>query len=192
MKLTLILSAAFSLSTLLSDITDRLGIKGPLTFSNTKLELAWSDKPSENYYVQEYIPNGEQIGNFKQMLTVHLFTSATIPEAAVQQKAKWLVERKKTDAICNYQITESPDGKEFILDFLVGESKDGKMTIAEFNVYRYQRIEVEGKDALLVSAYSKRSYGDNITPFLTTLGADRNFYLNEMISFSLPSLKIIH
>jgi hypothetical protein len=192
MKLTLILSAALSLSTLLSDITDRLGIKGPLNFSKTKLELAWSDKPSENYYVQEYIPNGEQIKNFKQMLTIHLFTSATTPEAAVQQKVKWLVERKKTDAICNYQISESPDGKEFILDFLVGESKDGKMTIAEFNVYRYKRIQVGGKDALLVSAYSKRSYGDNITPFLTTLGADRNFYLNEMISFSLPSLKIVN
>ena len=191
MKLILILSAAFSLSTLLSDITDRLGIKGPLTFSNTKLELAWSDKPSENYYVQEYIPSGEQVGKFNQMLTVHVFTNTTTPEAAVQQKVKWLLERKKTDAICNYQITESPDGKEFILDFLVGESKEGKMTIVEFNVYRYKNIKIEGQNALLVSAYSKRGYGNSITPFLATLRADRNLYLNEMISFSLPSLKII-
>lgn len=191
MKLTLILSAVLSLSTILTDVTDRLGIRGPLTFGNSQLELAWSDKPNKNYYIQEYIPNGEQVESFNQMLTIYLLTKDVSAESELQQKVNWLIERKKSDAICNYQISKSPDGKEFILDFLVGESKDGKMTIVEFNVYRYKNIEIEGQNALLVSAYSKRGYGNSITPFLATLRADRNLYLNEMISFSLPSLKII-
>lgn len=192
MKLTLILSAVLSLSTILTDVTDRLGIRGPLTFGNSQLELAWSDKPNKNYYIQEYIPKGEQVESFNQMLTIYLLTKDVSAESELHQKVNWLIERKKSDAICNYQISKSPDGKEFILDFLVGKSKDGKMTIVEFNVYRYKNIEIEGQNALLVSAYSKRGYGNGITPFLSTLRADRNLYLNEMISFSLPSLKIIH
>jgi hypothetical protein len=192
MKLTLILSAVLSLSTILTDVTDRLGIRGPLTFGNSQLELAWSDKPNKNYYIKEYIPKGEQVESFNQMLTIYLLTKDVSAESELHQKVNWLIERKKSDAICNYQISKSPDGKEFILDFLVGKSKDGKMTIVEFNVYRYKNIEIEGQNALLVSAYSKRGYGNGITPFLSTLRADRNLYLNEMISFSLPSLKIIH
>jgi hypothetical protein len=192
MKLTVLLSAILSLSTILTDVTDRLGIKGPLTFGNSQLELAWSDKPNKNYYIQEYIPKGEQVESFNQMLTIYVVTKDISAESELQQKVNWLNERKKSDAICNYQISKSPDGKEFILDFLVGESKDGKMTIVEFNVYRYKNIKIEGQNALLASAYSKRSYGDGITPFLTNLRADRNLYLNEMISLSLPSLKILN
>lgn len=190
MKLTLILSAVLSLSMILTDVTDRLGIRGPLIFGNSQFELAWSDKPNKNYYIQEYVPKGEQVENFNQMLTIYLLTKDVSAESELQQKVNWLTERKKSDPICNYQISESPDGKEFILDFLVGESKNGKMTIVEFNVYRYKNIEIEGQNALLVSAYSKRSYGDGISPFLTTLRADRSLYLNEMIFLSLPSPKI--
>ena len=192
MKFALILSAVLSLSTILTDVTDRLGIRGPLIFGNSQYELAWSDKPNKNYYIQEYIPKGEQVETFNQMLTIYLLTKDVSAESELRQKVNWLNERKKSDAICNYQISESPDGKEFILDFLVGERKDGKMTIVEFNVYRYKNIEIEGQNALLVSAYSKRSYGDGISPFLTTLRADRKLYLNEMISFSLPPLKILN
>lgn len=190
MKLTLIIATVLSFFGSIDNPVDRLGIKGPISFRNTPLELVWTDKPNNNYYVQEYIPKDEQIEKFNQMLTIHLFTNQITPELAVRQKVSWLIDRKKTDTICNYQISESPDGKEFILDFLVGESRDGKMTIAEFNVYRYKQILIDGKSALLISAYSKRSYGDTISPFLTTLSTNRITYLNEMITFSLPSLKI--
>jgi hypothetical protein len=190
MKLTLIVATVLSFLISVEDAVDRLGLKGPLSFNNTSFELAWTDKPNNNYYVQEYIPNNEQIEKFNQMLTIHLFTSQVTPDIAVRQKVNWLIDRKKTDKICNYKISESPDGKEFILDFLIGESSEGKMTIAEFNVYRYKQILIDGKSALLVSAYSRRSYGDTITSFLTTLNTNRATYLNEMITFSLPSLKV--
>jgi hypothetical protein len=134
MKLALIIATTLSFLVSITDTADRIGVKGPLTFNNTPFELIWTDKPNSDYYVQEYIPNGEQIEKFNQMLTIHVFTNQASPEIALRQKVSWLMERKKTDAICNYKISESSDGKEFILDFLVGESKEGKMTIAEFNL----------------------------------------------------------
>ena len=181
----------FSFTTISDNPVDRLGVKGPLEFNKINFKLAWTDKPNDIYYIQEYLPDGEKLESFSQMLTIHLFDTDIKTKDAVGQKVKELTERKKTDAVCNYQVTESPDGKEFIVDFLLGESKDDKMTIVEFNVYRYKQIEIsKKKKAIIVYAYSKRSYGDNITNFFKTLKADRTNYLNQMISADIPTVII--
>ena len=193
MKLSLIFISAICLSfTRIMDAPiDRLGVEGPLEFNKTSFKLAWTDNPKDNYYIQEYLPDGEKPESFNQMLTIHLFNTDIKTKDAVQQKVKELTERKKTDAICNYQITESPDGKEFMVDFLLGESKNDKMTTVEFNVYHYKQIEIgKKKKAIIVFAYSKRSYGDDITKFFNTLKNDRTDYLNAMISSDFPTVKI--
>jgi hypothetical protein len=170
---------------------DKIGVKGPLEFSKTNFKLAWADKPNDKYYIQEYLPDGEKLESFNQMLTIHLFDTDIKTKDAVGQKVRELTERKKTDAVCNYQVTESPDGKEFIVDFLLGESKDNQMTIVEFNVYRYKQIEItKKKKAIIVYAFSKRSYGEDIAAFFKTLKADRTEYLNEMISADIPTVTI--
>ena len=190
MRTTLALIASVLLITTITEPVDRLGIKGPLLFGNTSFQLAWSDKPNEKYYVQEYLPKNESLKKFNQMLSVHLFITDTSPKLAVQQKIKWLDERKKTDPVCNYSLIESPDGKEFILDFIVGQSESDKMTTVEFNVYRYAKLNLNGKEAISVYSYSKRSYGDSIAPFLTELGKDKNIYLNQMISAKSDAIVI--
>jgi hypothetical protein len=170
---------------------DNLGVDGPLSFNNTSFELKWSDKPSDIYYIQEYLPSGEDLDNFNQMITIHLFDTDIKLKDAVDQKLSELNKRKETDSVCNYQVTESPDGKEFIIDFLLGESKEDKMTIVEFNVYHYRQIELDNnRNAIAVYAYSKRSYGDNITDFFKTLKEDRISHLNEMISIQKPIINI--
>lgn len=181
----------FSSNTIDNTPIDRLGVKGPLEFNKTNFNLAWTDHPNNNYYIQEYLPIGEKTDHFNQMLTIHLFDTDINVEEAVAQKVKELNIRKEKDAICNFQITESPDGKEFIVDFLLGESKENKMTIVEFNVYHYKQIEIsKNKKALVVYAYSKRSYGDDITNFFKTLKDDRKICLNQMISSDIPTLSI--
>lgn len=126
------------------------------------------------------------------MLTVHLFITEAETKDIVQQKIKWLKDRKKIDPVCNYILNESPDGKEFMLDFLIGENKDNKMAIAEFNVYRYSQVDLENnRKAILIYFYSKRSYGSEITAFLNKLSQERTKYLNEMISTKMPPIKIV-
>lgn len=193
-------TALIALSTLLfafNSITDsyieRLGVKGPLEFNNITFKLAWTDMPNENYYIQEYLIEGEKPESFNEMLTIHLFTTDINTLEAVGQKINELKIRKNTDAVCNYQVTESPDGKEFIVDFIMGESKDDRMTVVEFNIYRYKQIEIfNNKKAIIVYAYSKRSYGNNITTFFKTLKDERKKYLKEMIATEIPVVSIIN
>jgi hypothetical protein len=173
------------------DPQDWLNVEGPLSFGKINFNLAWTDHPKDSYYVQEYLPEGEKLSNFKQMLTINLFVTDLAVKDAVAQKTKELTKRKEIDGMCDYQVNESPDGKEFILDFLLGESKENKMTIAEFNVYRYKQIDVDGgKKAIIVYAYSKRAYANDITSFLKSLVNERVEYLNYMISSEIPDIKI--
>jgi hypothetical protein len=193
MKNTLILLSTIFLSftTFTDHIVDQLGVKGPLEFNKTNFNLASAQKVNENYYIQEYLPDKEVFDSFDQLLTIHLFLTSISPDRAAKQKLAELTERKKTDPICNYQTNQSPDGKEVMVDFLLGESKDNKMTIAEFNVYRYKQIDIgKNEKAIFVYAYSKRAYGADITAFLKNLKADRIEYLNQMIVTEMPKAKI--
>lgn len=170
---------------------DRIGVKGPLTFNKTRFNLSSTDTPNATYYIQEYLPGGEKSESFHQMLTLHLFDKDITVKAAVKQKVQELENRKKTDPTCQYQVTEAPDGKEFIVDFLLGESKGEMMTIIEFNIYRYKQVDLgDKKKGILVYAYTKRAYGDDITPFLKNLRNERSDFLNVMIGSEIPVVKL--
>lgn len=193
MKLIIILIIPIILSfqTFTDNPVERLGVSGPLEFSKTSFNLAWTDKPRSNYYIQEYLPGGENFDSFSQMITIHLFLTNMDIKDAVQQKINELTNRKKTDEICNYAVNKSPDGNELMVDFLLSESKSGKMSIVEFNIYRYRQIDIgRNEKAIMVFAYTKRSYENEITTFLETLKGDRLNYLNEMSAVTVPEVII--
>ncbi len=174
-----------------SDPIERIGIKGPFTFNQTQFKLAWTAKPNDFYYIQEYLPAGEIPEKFNQMITYYLLDKNVEVKAAVSQKVKELENRKKTDPTCNYVVSESPDGKEFIVDFILSESQGNELSTVEFNVYRYQRVEIKpDQPGVLVCAYSKRAYENEITTFLNRLKDDRVAFINEMISLKIPTVKL--
>lgn len=197
MKNRLVVSVVVSLLAISSTLfaqkaLNRIGVSGPLEFNKTSFNLAWSDKPNATYYVQEYVPKGERVENFTQMLTVNVFDKDITIEDAVQQKAKWLTERKKTDDVCNFQVTNNPDKTEYMVDFIVSEKKGDDYTIVEFNVYRYKKVDIgNGKKGILVYVYSQRSYGQEITDFLQNLGETRTGMLNAMIGSVLPAITLL-
>jgi hypothetical protein len=172
-------------------VVDRVGVKGPLTFGGTKFGLVWTDSPSAMYRIQEYLPAGETLESFRQMLTIHVFDVEMETKAVVDQKVRELLARKKTDPFCNYMVTTSPDEKEYMVDFLLSDSKseDADPTLLEFNVYRIKKIAYpDGKGAILVYAFTKRAYNDDILSFLDALKDERVEYLSEMIKTDLPTI----
>lgn len=170
---------------------ERIGVNGPLEFNKTKFLLAWTAHPNENYYAQEYLPKNETVDHFNQLLTLHLFVMDVSVDAAIQQKVNELTKRKETDKVCNFNVLKSPDGKEGILDCLLSTQKNDKIDIVEFVVYRYKQIDLKNnKKALLIYAYSKRSYDEKIMPFLKNLKSDKTTLLNIMTAQNLPEISI--
>jgi hypothetical protein len=170
---------------------ERVGVKGPITFNNTTFQLSWTSKPTDHYYIQEYLPGKENPDHFNQMLSIFFLAADAKLSDIVQQKTGELTARKSTDPTCNYMVSQSPDGSEYLLDFVVGESKSEKMEVEEFNVYRYKQVALPGnKKAILVYAYTKRAYGKDTTPFLANLTAERKSFLSMMVAAKMPNIVI--
>lgn len=192
MKSLILLTTMLSWSAMLtSDVTEHLDVSGPLDFNDTSFELAWSDQPNKDYYIQEYLPAGETLESFDQMLTLHVFDTKTTVKEGIGQKINELNKRKETDPTCNFAVQSNPDESEYIIDFVLGESEGDEMTIVEFNVYRYKRVKIgKRKEGLLVYAYSKRAYGGDILPFMKGLKEARSTHINQMIAAEVPAILI--
>lgn len=175
------------------DDKDRIGVEGPLSFNNTGFNLAWSDKARDNYYIQEYLPAGEQLESFNQMMTLHVFLIDMSIDDAVQIKLNELDTRSKTDAVCKGSVAEtaSSDGKEILLDFLLSETQKDTPEIVEYNVYRYIPVNIgDGENGILIYAYTKRAYGKDAEGFLETINKERRNIVEQMGNTEVPKVKL--
>lgn len=174
-----------------SQVTDKLGVKGPLKYNNMLFSLAFADKSNGNYYVQEYLPPGDKVETFHNMLSIFLLADTLSVRSAVKAKADELEKRKKDDPVCRYELNQSPDGKEIMVDFVLAQAKGNKVAVVEFNIYRYKQVTLsDGAKALMIYAYSKRGYGDDITAFFDDLKENRIRYLNGMITSDMPAVRL--
>ena len=60
---------------LAQDVTDYLGVPGPIAFDGTDYLLSWSSQPNAQYTKQEYVPAGQAVS----------FCRVTLPAASVQR-----------------------------------------------------------------------------------------------------------
>ena len=155
-----------------------------VTLSNTIYKLAWSSHPNAVYYKHEYLSAGEKAENFKTMVMIEAIIKDLPIEKVVRLKEAELQERKKTDKVCNYQITTNSQTGEYMIDFLMSSGD-----IVEWNAYRYKKIvDSKGNPTILLFALSKRAYGDEYTTFLTRLKSDRIDYINLVWNYNLPTI----
>lgn len=153
-------------------------------FSDTIYKLAWSAHPTDIYYKQEYLPEGEKSESFKTMMMIEAIILDAPIENVVKLKESELQERKKTDQVCNYQITTNSQTGEYMIDFLISSGE-----IVEWNAYRYKKIvDSKGKPAILLFALSKRAYGNEYKVFLTGLKTNRIDSINLMWNYNLPTI----
>jgi len=155
-----------------------------VSLSNTIYKLAWSSHPNSDYYKQEYLSADEKSESFKTMITIDAIIKDLPIEKVVRLKESELQERKKTDKVCNYQITTNSQTGEYMIDFLMSSSD-----IVEWNAYRYKKIvDSKGNPTILLFALSKRAYGNDYITFLTGLKSRRIHYINLVWNYKLPSI----
>ena len=181
--ISIIISLLSCLGLSAQTVTEYFNVGNPIKYCGTKYSLVWSAQPQDDYFVQEYLPKGESLDHFNQMFTVSVIFWDRTPLEAVQAKISELEERKKTDPITNYMVAEN-DG-EYILEFIVGDSSDGKMNTVEVDVHYYKQMTINGKNASVLSFYSRRAYGDDILPFIKSIPEKRNAWYEGMTDLKL-------
>ncbi len=172
-------------------VQDYLNTGDVITFDNARYNLAWSSHPSENYYKQEYLPEGDTIEKFRRLILLEAVTGKPQLKDAVDSKTSELKKMKETDPMVNYEVFEK-DG-EVMLDFLVSKNMSdlNEGDIAERNVYRYKTFtDSNGEEGVLLFGVSERAYGDDIDRFLLTLREKRFDVPNAAGAFVIPKVTI--
>ena len=171
--------------------SDRLGQPGPVTFDDVVYELATVEQPSKGYLVQQYLPTGDTLERYHTLLELHVFDTDLTAAQASKKKLEELMEYKKSDALCNYQELKSPDGKEFVVDFVKSTSEGGRIATVDLNVSRYVRMPVgSGREGLLVVAYSERAYNLGVADLLDNMKTKREHLLRTVTTMPLPPIQV--
>jgi hypothetical protein len=173
-------------------ILNYYGIPKYLDFNGNRYDLGFSTHPNDTYYKQEYIPKGQNTEHFDDLIFIDFLNDDKIPlNNAVQTQIATLKERKKTDAICNYQVLKNVNKKEYILDFLLSESTNDKVSIVEWNAYRYIIYsDNSGHTGVLLFGVSHRVYDDKIDGFLKSFSLFRTEKLKRLSEYHMPEIQL--
>lgn len=121
-----------------------------VTFDKTKFTLAYAPKDSP-VSIREYLPPGETLEKWNQMLSSRVFTNLNNPEAYARDLAKRVAA---SDPAARSQILRSDKTGGLVVDFLAFSPADKEPRFAEWNLMRVEKTP----GGLLVVQYARRFY----------------------------------
>ena len=107
----------------------------------------------------------------------------------MRQKVESIQERGKKDKYAKVNVSESPDGKEYIVDYFISETPEKGDSYVEYNVYRFKSFDTGTQKSFLMLSYAKRDYGD-LKSALKSLSKERDRLMTNMIEYKIPEIKV--
>ena len=192
MRSILITSAAAVISVLAvlpgAAQSDTLGVPGPISLEGDEYALAWTSQPSDNYFKQEYIPEGQAVESYEDMILVEAVIGAMTPMEAAAAQVQSLEARRGRDPVLNYEVIRNEATEEVLLDFLISDLGANPI-IVEWNAYRYQALP-DG-DGVVLMGISRRGYDEaGAASFMSGLGAMRKEAIQALTAMSFPRVSI--
>lgn len=172
------------------DVPDLLSIPGPIEYDGTEYFLTWSKPMSKTLSRQQYLPSDERIEDFTKLLDFSYFNKEIEMELAVRQKVEGIQQREKSDKFAKVNVIESPDGKEYIVDYFISESPEKGDSFIEYNVYRFKTYDNGTNKSFLILAQATRMYGD-LKSSAKSLARQRDHLITTMIEFKIPEIKVV-
>lgn len=169
--------------------TSILSFPNPLEYDEAEFYLIQSKQRSKTLFQEQYIPKDENLRDFTQLLDFSFFNKEIEIELAVRQKVESVQQREKKDKFAKVNVTESPDGKEFIVDYFISEAPENGDSYIEYNIYRFKNMENGGQKSFLIMSYAKRMYGD-LKSATKALAKQRDHLMTTMIEYKIPKIKI--
>lgn len=167
---------------------ERLSVPGPLQLDGQQYHFAWSSHPYPQFYKQEYLPAGQTLERYRQMLMLDLLVAGVTPGQLAAEKIEELRKRKETDPVANYEVIVSKDGSSVLLDFVISAPDAQGSPIVEWNAYRYQAVP----KGVLLYGISRRGYGmEGAREFLRDdLKPNRSRWIAEIAGLTLPAVSV--
>lgn len=173
-------------------VTDLLSIPGPIEYNGTEFFLAWSKQNSKTFSMQQYLPKDETIDDFTQLLNFSNFNKEIDMDLAVRQKVESVQKIMETDKFAEVNVAESPDGTEYIVDYLISKTPKEGESYVEYNVNRFKPFDKNGAKSFLILSYAKRIYGTDFKMAAKTLKKQRDLLITSMIEYQIPEIKLIN
>jgi hypothetical protein len=167
-------------------VTDYLAVPGPIRFDGIEHRLAWTSNPSSGYYKHEYLPAGQVLTRFREMILIELIVAGTDPAGAVASRVRIVNQRRQYDPTANIAVIKNAEKGEFIVDFVLGAPAARGDALIEWNAYRYAPY----KRGVLMIGVSRRAYGTERATFLTNLKTVRPAVIAELAKLPLPAIKL--
>jgi hypothetical protein len=158
-----------------------------ILFEKETYTIAWSNS-NKVYYKQEYIRAKDSLDKFNKMITIDILVSDLTAKDVVAKKISEIEARKGKDPVANYQIIENEKTGEFLLDFLMSEGD-----LYEWNAYRYKTINTNKGKAVLLFAYTFRSFEGaelNLDNFFPYLKKNRIKLIEKVAAYTLPTITL--
>lgn len=169
--------------------TSILSFPNPIEYDGTEFYIIQSKQRSKTLFQEQYIPKDENLRDFNQLLDFSFFNKEIETELAVRQKVESVQQREKKDKFAKVNVTESPDGKEFIVDYFISEAPENGDSYIEYNIYRFKNMENGGQKSFLIMSYAKRVYGD-LKSAAKALAKQRDHLMGTMIEYKIPEIKV--
>ena len=166
-----------------------LSIANPIEFDGTEFFLNQSKQRSKTLFQEQYIPKDERHENFNQLIDFSFFNKEIDMELAVRQKVEMVQNRREKDKFSHVNVTESPDGGEYIVDYFISESPTNGDSYVEYNINRFKQSEIGGQKTFLMISYAKRIYGD-LKSAAKSLSKQRDHLMSTMIEYKIPEVKV--
>lgn len=164
---------------------DAVGAPGPFVLEGESFELAWTSHPTDTFYKQEYLPEGQSVEAYEQMFMVDVLTNGISVQDAAGTMVDGLKERQANDPVVNLALIENEATGEIILDFVLSDSSSGKV-IVEWNAYRYVPLE----DGVAMFGISRRGYDDGASELLKGMKGWRMGTIEALAGLELPDVVV--
>ena len=173
-----------------SEPINRISFPDPINFNGNEYFLAKSNQNSATWVQQQYVMHDDNVEDYKELINISYFDKAIDLDMAVDQKLEFLQKKQQNtnDKYYTVQITESPDGKEVIVDYMMSfPATDTEEAFVEYNIDRFKTLDSGNKKAFIIFTFSKRLVGDPKYGS-KSLSKERSKLMEQMITTQIPAI----
>jgi len=162
-----------------------------IEFLDQMYSLAWQSDPTPHYSKAEYLPEGEALPYYHNMLLVERVSGISVTEA-VRAQVEFLKQPGEGNADARIlNLIENPGTGEVLLVFMLNAPDEERDMIVEWNAYRYSPYTADdGEPGVRLFGYSARNYGndDSVYDFLDEIDIDNphSGRINAIVTAKIP------